>query len=169
MFSQESNMATKGSSKTDIFVKKIRSEKLGKGIYKAYKISADLKIENPLLGSKFLNQIIDNCHASPCKDEMDELYFLDKLVGSPTDDCKRLENKALYMQIIDKIKINSEKSSSEKNDFIASKILEKMLKETPQEEHGFTNARVEDFRKIANRMDESLEKYKELKGYEWFV
>lgn len=156
------NMSAKGSPKTDIFVSKIINKKLGEGIYNAYKVSADLKIENPLFGKQSFNQIIDNCHASACEDEIDELYFLDKMVGLPTDDCKRLENKALYMQIIEKFKTNLD-------NLTPSKILEKMLKETSQEQHGFTEERIKDFQKIANRMDESLENNNKFLDYEWLV
>lgn len=160
-------MALKGSPSTDIFVNAIRSKKVDK--FGDYKISADLRIQNPLFGNQSFTEIIDDRHASACKDEIDELNFLDILVGSRTDNCKRLENKALYMQILDNIKVNSKKSGFVLDNFIPSKILEKMLKETPKEQHGFSEDRIKDFQKIASNMDESLIKEHKLNDYEWFV
>lgn len=159
------NMSAKGSPNTDIFVRAINSIKRVEN----YEISADVTIKNPLLGTQSFNQLIDSQYISPCRNEMDELEFIDRLVGLESDDCKRLENRALCMQILEKININSEKLGFNLDDFIPSKVLEKMLKETPQEEHGFVEKRVEDFKKIAKKLDESLIKDKKLNGCEWFV
>jgi hypothetical protein len=159
------NMSAKGSPKTDIFVRAINSKKS----FDNYEISADLTIKNPLLGTQSFNQLIDRQYISPCEDEIDELHFIDRLVGLESDDCKRLENRALCMQILEKININSEKLGFNLDDFIPSKVLEKMLIETPQEEHGFVEKRIEDFKKIAKRLDESLIKDKKLNGWEWCV
>ena len=63
---------------SDIFVNAIRSEKLGK--FGDYKITADLRIQNPLFGNKLFDELIDSRHASPCEDEYDELKFIQFII-----------------------------------------------------------------------------------------
>ena len=163
-FSGKDTMSLKGSPNTDIFVNSIKSELLSK--LGGFKITADIKISNPLLGLQSFSEVIDSHYASPCEDEIDELHFLDKLVGIRTNDCKNLENRALFMRIMEQFKINSKKA-----DCIStpSKILEKMLQETPRDKHGFTADRIREFQEIARNMDESLEKDHKIAGHEWMV
>ena len=161
-------MATKGSPQTDIFVKSIKSEPTAIDL-RDFKITADLVIKNPLLGSKAFTEVIDDRYAHACETDIDELHFLDKLTGLRTNDCENLENKALYIQIIDRIKSDIDKKNLKLEDSRPTEVLETMLKEVPAEAHGFTKERIDGFRKIANRMEDSLKNDKDFRGYEWLI
>lgn len=104
-------MSNRGNRLTNIYINNFISEKNPFG---GYNNSVRLTIENPLFGSQRF--VYDLCHETNSKvneGTFDELYHFDLLTGLKSNNCKTLENRAMYLSLMDEIKLRAKSAIGE--------------------------------------------------------
>ena len=147
----EKIMANRGSKKTEIFINNFISTKNG---YEGYKNEIDLTIKNPLFGAqRFIQNIFHPTNAPIKGDYNSELWHMDLLTGLKSNNCKNLENKALRMSLLKKIKAGLNGYDNESGDsLVPIDILTERLLLMKPESHGFSFDRIKDFEQIAKKL-----------------
>lgn len=142
-------MSSKGSKATDIFIKSFVSRPLAD----VYENSARITIKNPLFGTQELVQdLCDKTNAA--KDTIFDLEEnAERLTGSLTKNCEILEDKALSIAILNKIRVRRQTFNpyfDDAKELTPLNIFEEMLAKVKPEEHGFSEKRISELREKAN-------------------
>ena len=142
-------MSSKGSKATDIFIKSFVSRPLAD----VFENSARITIKNPLFGTQELVQdLCDKTNAA--KNTIFDLEEnAERLTGSLTKNCEILEDKALSIAILNKIRVRRQTFNpyfDDAKELTPLNIFEEMLAKVKPEEHGFSEKRISELREKAN-------------------
>lgn len=158
-FCDYEDIADYGNQNTDIFIKTVKSEKNSpRG---GYNNSVTFEVNNPLLGNKkFIAGNIHETNGSITENEhilKKELYrFFTNFLPIECYENNTLQETLLkksYKAAKDNTYKNPEKGLKEVN---PEKILENMLFEHNPEKLGFSEERIEDFRRIAKALNNKI-------------
>lgn len=145
----ENDIAKNGSPNTDIFVKDFISTK---DSYGAYDNEIKLGVSNPLFGYQEFNYYLAHKSNKPVKnDKYLEYSHMELLDSYKTDHFKSLEDIALKQSLVDNILSNTNSHDTKKL-LNPINILENMLQNTSESQHGFNKTRIDDFKNIANNL-----------------